>query len=102
MNKLKALLIKSNGQSEEVTIDNTLESLQKAVGGYIETCRICTDAVAIVNEEGRLLGLPVNRALPFFVGDVLIVGDDGSDEFASLSADQIVSLRRIIKGGKKQ
>ena len=102
MNKLKALLVTSSGQIAEISIDNTLEALQKTVGGYIETVRICTDAVAIVNEEGRLLGFPVNRALPFFVGDVLIVGDDGSDEFASLTDEQINSLRQIIKGGKKQ
>lgn len=40
MNKLKALLVTSSGQIAEISIDNTLEALQKTVGGYIETVRI--------------------------------------------------------------
>jgi len=38
----------------------TLEELQKLVGGYIEVYDV--DSMQIVlNEEGRLIGLPVNK-----------------------------------------
>lgn len=41
-----------------------LEALQKAVGGLIEAVYPFEEPVAIVcNEEGKLLELPLNRAL---------------------------------------
>ena len=41
-----------------------LESLQKEVGGLIEAFYPYEDAVCIIcNEEGKLLGLPLNRSL---------------------------------------
>ena len=77
------------GSIIEVDIDNTLEALQAAVEGYIETLLLIPDqAVMIVNEEGLLKGLPVN---PFasavagttIVGNALIVGIDG-ERFADI------------------
>ena len=69
----------------EVNIDNSLEALQAAVGGYIETLTLIPDQVVmIVNEEGLLMGLEVN---PFasavagttIVGNALVVGVDGEE-----------------------
>lgn len=75
-----------------VNVSNRLESLQRNVGGYIETvtgtvhiegkdvtvCVIC-------DEEGRLKGKEPNCVLlgHSFVGDILIVGVDG-DEFTHI------------------
>lgn len=69
-------------------IPNTLEELQAAVGGYIETFTFASDAVVICNEEGRLMGLPHNCELLGigFVGPILIVGRRG-DEFTDLNPD---------------
>ena len=69
-------------------IHNTLEELQAAVGGYIETVTFATDAVVICNEEGRLQGLPHNCEFlgVGFVGPILIVGRRG-DEFTDLDPD---------------
>lgn len=60
-------------------VENTLEALQKEVGGYIETVTICTDLVLVCDEEGRLKGKPHNCTFLGcdFVGDLLIVGTDG-------------------------
>jgi len=81
-------------------IDNTLEALQEAVGGYIETVRITEKIVIVCNEEGKLKNLPKNRELVWklgdekkqivvnrdiLVGDALICGVKG-DEFRSLTA----------------
>lgn len=73
---------------EIVDIDNTLEALQDAVGGFIETLTFCEDATLIVNEEGRLLGLEHNLVfcgVPI-CGTALVVGVDG-DQFAGLTDD---------------
>lgn len=60
-------------------VENTLEALQKEVGGYIETVTICSDAVIVCDEEGGLKGKPHNCDICGcgFVGDLLIVGTDG-------------------------
>ena len=45
-------------------IQSGLESLQKEVGGDIQAISPYTDAVSIIcAEEGKLMGMPFNRAL---------------------------------------
>ena len=51
---------------KEIELDNTLEAMQKFVGGLIECITLSdTDsAVTLVcNDEGKLLGLSLNRPL---------------------------------------
>ena len=79
-----SVIIKHPGQKPYHTnISDTLENLQKTVGGYIETVTIATDAALICNEEGRLRGLPYNFSFGTvdFVGTVIFAGVNG-DEFA--------------------
>jgi hypothetical protein len=80
------------GQPEYITeIDNTLEALQKAVGGYIETVGLENGLVLICNEEGKLRGLTPNRYIrplrDTICGTFLICGTDGED-FCSLTEEQ--------------
>jgi hypothetical protein len=47
-----------------VNIEDSLEAMQKTVGGYIEEYMPFSDEVAIVcNEDGKVSGLPLNRAI---------------------------------------
>jgi len=77
------------------TIDSGLESLQKMVGGNIEAVYPYEEPVAlIVNEEGKFMGLPLNRALrdennqiyDVVAGTFLVVGLT-EDNFGSLRAE---------------
>lgn len=88
---------------EEIEIENTLEALQKQVGGYIETLTLIPGkAVMIANEEGVLLDLTINPAASALaasalagvriVGPALIVGVC-EDDFCGLDPD---TARRII------
>lgn len=85
---MKALLI-NNYDLEEIEVENTLEAMQKQVGGYIETVTLIPGkAVMIVNEEGLLLGFGFNPvatrvAGTKIVGPALIVGVDG-EEFTNI------------------
>ena len=85
---MKALKLEDRTH-EIIEIENTLEALQAAVGGYIETVRLRVgDAVMIVNEEGLLLGLPYNTLASGFagreiVGTAIIVGVNG-EEFTDI------------------
>lgn len=81
-------------------VDNTLEALQSEVGGYIETVLVTTDMLAVVNEEGLLMGLPENRWLPGIVGNAVLISSkvkcDG--EFVGLPAAKIADILRMFGG----
>lgn len=102
-NKPILAVIKRPG--EEPFVDhlfpNMLESFQKEVGGYIEAVTIAEDLVLIVNEEGRLLGLPENTTvcgLPL-CGTIVAVGRK-RDEFASIKAANVPAVMRLLKENK--
>ena len=93
--ELDVLLVKPNEYPQKVTIGAELKDLQEAVGGTITATYPFTDPVAIVcNDEGKLLGLPLNRALrdehgqtyDALTGNFLVVGL-GKEDFASLSPE---------------
>lgn len=86
MKKIKAVLIKPFNEREVVEIENTLEALQEAVGGYIEPVYRPNEIVMLVNEEGNLIGLEPN--IFGLVGNILVVHNGGED-FISLSDDEI-------------
>ena len=58
------LLIQPGEKPALAEINGTLESMQKIVGGCIQILYPFDDPIALVcNEEGKLLGLPLNRGL---------------------------------------
>lgn len=86
-----AKLIKVNGETEEVSPKNgtsfELEELQKMVGGLIQILATDENLLFVMNEEGKVLGLPANhkateifqkefKTSDFLVGDVLICNDN--------------------------
>lgn len=94
---MDVLLIKPNEFPQPIQIEPGLKSMQQAVGGYIEAVYPFEDPVAIIcNEEGKMMGLPLNRALrdddgdiyDVLAGDVLIVGLT-EDDFGSLTPEQM-------------
>jgi hypothetical protein len=96
--KLSVLLIQPGKAPRMVEIPDTLDAMQELVGGYIEEYMPFDDEVAIiVNEEGKLNGLPPNRAIfaedskqiaDVLVGDFFIVKSPvDSDKYQSLPKD---------------
>lgn len=85
MNKIKVFIKNPRRAPYSAQIGNKLESLQKTVGGYIETVTIAEDMVIICNEEGRLNGLSRNCKVCGieFVGPIIFAGRAG-EEFASV------------------
>ena len=86
-------------------IDSGLESLQHEVGGCIEAIYPYEDPVALVcNEEGKLEGLPLNRALRDEDGDIydvvagtfMVVGLT-DDSFGSLTVEQMQKFSDLFK-----
>ena len=62
--KIKVLLVEPEKYPKEIEIDDSLEAMQEVVGGDIEEYMPFDDDVAIIcNEEGKVRGLPLNRAV---------------------------------------
>ena len=61
----KALYITTQGIETVISPRNgktfTLKELQKYVGGYIETVPTTDNKIMVLNEEGKLKELPINR-----------------------------------------
>lgn len=79
------VLVKQPGRPLQLgAIPNELRAFQKAVGGYVEVVSLRPDLAMIVNEEGKLRGLPKNFWMEvigdYIVGTAVFVGVDG-DEF---------------------
>ena len=93
------LMIKPGKAPCRMELGHSLAEMQKAVGGSIQILYSFEDPVALVcNEEGKLLGLPSNRALrdeegriyDIVSGTFFLCGAPAdSDTLASLTEEQI-------------
>ena len=61
---MRVVLVEPGKAARVAEIDGSLEGMQKTVGGYIQAVYPFEETVCLVcNEEGKLQGLPLNRAL---------------------------------------
>lgn len=95
--KITVLLLEPEQEAKVIEIENSLAAMQKTVEGNIEVIYPFNDDVCMVcNEEGKLLSLPLNRALydegnkicEIIAGTSFICGT-GDENFISLSEQQI-------------
>ena len=103
---MKAVKLEAGKYAEIVEIDADLKSLQEAVGGLIDVVTpFKRKACIVVNDEGKVLGLPLNRALKWcggkvydiIAGPAYILGDTGEGEFCSLSDRDAEHYRRMFR-----
>lgn len=105
---IRVMVIKPGHEPEITEIENTLKGFQEVVGGYIETVpmeSIDDDLRVVLNEEGKIIGLPMNRvwkpcgvggyAMDIMVGTIFIVSTH-LDGFASLTDEQIKKLEEHV------
>ena len=98
---MKVLVVEPKRYPKVIEMDSSLSTMQNVVGRYIQATYPFDEAVALIcHEEGKLLGLPLNRALYHpETGDcydviagtfILCSAPPDSDQFESLSEAQIV------------
>lgn len=106
---MKVLMVEPGKSPYETEIEGGLESLQAAVGGDIQATYPFDDLVGLIcNDEGKLIGLPLNRALyddeghlyDIVPGNFLIVGL-GEEDFTDLPADLIEKYTERFKYPEK-
>ena len=95
---MRVVVVEPKKNPEVREIGDSLESMQKIVGGLIEAVYPFDEPVALIcNEEGKLLNLPLNRALRDDEGNVydiisgtffLCATPPDSDRFTSLTDQQ--------------
>lgn len=95
--KINVLLVEPGKHPESIKIKKDLKSLQKAVGGMIEVVYPFSEQVGIIcNEEGKINGMELNRALKDEQGGIrdiiagpFVVTGLTEDSFCSLTKDQL-------------
>ena len=100
-----AVVVEPGKKPEIKEIDSSLEGLQALVGGYIQAIYPYEDPVGIVcNEEAKLEGLPLNRALrdedgeiyDIVAGTFAIVGLT-DDSFGSLDSELALKYAKLFE-----
>ena len=86
---MKVLMVEPGKSPYETEIEGGLESLQAAVGGDIQATYPFDDLVGLIcNDEGKLLGLPLNRPLwdgaDVLAGPGFLAGCDNEGNLTSL------------------
>lgn len=103
-NTITALKIAPLSIPEVVTIKNDAEAISAVVEGTLEIISPYSDNVGLVmNDEGKLNGMPLNRALyapngalcDVIAGTFLVVGIAGED-LCSLSDEQISTYQQLF------
>ena len=95
---MRVLLVEPGKIPRPAEIPDTLEAMQAVVGGPIQAVYPFEEPVALVcHEEGKLLGLSLNRVLRLDSGEIydviagaffLCAAPPDSDRFASLTEEQ--------------
>lgn len=104
---IQVLMCRVGKEPAYTIINNDLKSMQKAVGGHIEIVRLGRTAlIAVVNEEGRLLGLAPNRAIRMsnrvegIVGDFFIAKGVPDGSIASITEEDVELIHsKLLLGG---
>jgi len=96
--QIEVLVVEPDHAAEIRRIDASLESYQSMVGGYIEAIYPFDDPVALIcNEEGKLRGLELNRALRDGEGKVEDI-IQGTFFLCGIGEEKFESLPKELQG----
>ena len=97
-----AQIIKAgSNQPESIVPENgtefSLRELQNAVGGYIEVVHLADGRIMVVNEDGKVQGLPFNMAATQILSDIgtpvygrVLKGDDAIHSLGCIVGDALI------------
>lgn len=102
---MRVVMVEPGKVPYETEIDPGLKSMQQVVGGLIQAIYPYDEPVALIcNDEGKLQGLPYNRALrdpetreiyDAVAGTFFLCGAPAdSEDFASLSDEQVALCKK--------
>ena len=91
---INVLLCRAGKCAEMVEMEDSLEAMQKMVGGMIEEYMPFEDDVALVcNDEGKMRGMPLNRAIEGEDGKIMdVIAGDFFICYAPIESERFLSL----------
>lgn len=94
--KISVLLVQPGKYPKMIEIEDSLEAMQKVVGGDIEEYMPFEDDIAIIcNEEGKINGMPLNRAIYGEDKEMIdIIAGDFFVAYAPIESENFLSLPR--------
>lgn len=97
---MNALIVHLGQKARIIDITGRLKELQQIVGGVIDIVEPYEDGVIfILNDEGKLLGLPPNRRINDWItihGSFLICGTDKEGNTIGLTDEQTKRYTEIM------
>lgn len=107
--KIKVVLLEPGKIARVTEIDASLEGMQKVVGGLIEPGYFFQEPVCfIVNEEGKMRGLDLNRGiydekkqLIDIIAGTAFICDCSGENFGSLTDEQLKKYSKQFKYPEK-
>ena len=92
--KIRVIVCRVDERAEMIEIDDKLEAMQEVVGGLIQEYMPWEDEVAIIcNEEGKMMGLPLNRGIRSDEGQLQdIIAGDFFICYAPLESERFLSM----------
>lgn len=110
-NTIRVVVAEPGKPARIADIDSSLEGMQKMVGGWIEAAYFFDEEVCIVcNEEGKINGLPLNRAvyapgkegeqrgeLLDVISGTFFICSCGGENFGSLTNEQLERYKKLFR-----
>ena len=96
--KINVLLIEPGKYPKQIEIEDILEAMQETVGGYIEEYMPFDDEVAIIcNEEGKMNGAELNRAIYSDDKEILdIIAGKFFIAYAPIESEKLLSMPKDL------
>ena len=91
---INVLLVKAGECAKMIEMEDSLEAMQKLVGGMIEEYMPFEDDVALIcNDEGKMRRMPLNRAIYGEDGKIIdIIAGDFFICYAPIESEKFLSL----------
>ena len=93
-NMMRVILCKPGEKAETIEMEDSLRAMQEMVGGRIEEYMPWEEEVAIIcNEEGKMMGLPLNRGIKDEQGHLQdIIAGDFFICYAPIESEKFLSM----------
>ena len=105
---MNVLMVEPGKAPYETQIGDDLQSMQAVVGGYIQAVYPYEEPVVLIcNEDGKLDGLPLNRALRDSDGDIydivagIFLSSDSANQISPTCRTSLPNSLRSNSGSRK-
>ena len=91
---IDVIMVEPGKEARVMTMNDSLEAMQDAVGGLIEEYMPFEDEVALIcNDEGKMLGMPPSRAIRSDDGQVVdVIAGPFFIAYAPIESENFLSM----------